>query len=768
MPLTLISKIATRGAIRAEIYCVAWETFSALLFGSAILPAALATPWPGGVFLGSLILSAALLPLFIRQGRRGIIAASLLRVPAWPVAALTLSIDYRIFVAAVAFGAMAWAQRRSIYRRELWRFDAAKDGSSAELVRQRLGESAMVAGIIGGHVMLLFSVAFLRAESKVLFRGWWQLVPMLGLFATTAFTIVMRRLTRPVTAALLAGPSAPREVLVAGLEGARKLPRQLSRVNFLAWVACTTAGVFYFRTGPHAWATGDAVMQLAYAGLFSWGVAFYQRAWDRETIAPVVKLLATRADLSPESYDLEEHRGPPLPLRERMLRDFGGPLIFTALLSLLSSIGLYRTLGREVSLREDFNAILALVSAFLMLVVAVGGVVARVARTLSRPLTLVADAAEVVASGRLDAKVAEVPGPSEVQGLAASVERMRENLARTIGELEHERATLEANVEARTAELTRAMEDLKEAQAALVQGERLASIGELVAGVAHEIYNPLNAVAGSAEPLERVVADVRAMLDAYRALESSLPPEERKTVEKLRAKLDLENSLDDLVGISSLVRRATNRTVRIVQNLKNFSRGSGEMVPADLHAGLDDTLTLLGGRLRQSCIQLTKRYGDVPLVVCRSGEINQVFMNLIMNSVQALESESPPSSGRDPAGDDLKQITIETAVERGAVVVTVSDNGPGVPKDIEHRIFDPFFTTKPPGQGTGLGLSISTDIVRKHGGSLTVEHPREGGARLLVRIPLRGQLGADRISESRSSSPGAQGRDVGSTLSDRR
>ena len=432
------------------------------------------------------------------------------------------------------------------------------------------------------------------------------------------------------------------------------------------------------------------------------------------------------------------------------------------MLSLLSSIGLYRTLGHEVSIGEDFNAIVALFAAFLMLVIAVGGVVARVARELSKPLTLVAEAAEVVASGKLDAKVTEVDGPIEVRGLAKSVERMREKLATTIAELEHERASLEANVETRTAELRQAMQDLKDAQAALVQGERLASIGELVAGVAHEIYNPLNAVAGSAEPLERVVSDVREMLDAYRALESSLPPAERKAIEKRRITLDLDTSLDDLVGISSLVRRATNRTVRIVQNLKNFSRGAGEMVPTDLHAGLDDTLTLLGGRLRQSCIQLTKRYGELPSVVCRSGEINQVFMNLIMNSVQALEGGRGPDGGSE-AGVDLRQITIETSIERSSAVVAVSDNGPGVPKGIEHRIFDPFFTTKPPGQGTGLGLSISTDIIRKHGGSLTIEHPREGGARLVVRIPLRGQLGADRSGESRNSAPEASRESAGSS-----
>lgn len=622
----------------------------------------------------------------------------------------------------------------------------------------------MVAGILGGHVLLLFSVAFLRAESKVIFRGWWQLVPVLGLLATVVFTTVMRRLATPVTDALLSGPTGDRQAMLRALARARELPAMLARLNFALWVVCTTAGVFYFRTGHVGWASADAVMQVAYAALFSWGVSFYQRGWDRDTLAPVARLLATWADLPlAEAQSQGREDGAPLPLRERMLRDFGGPLIFTAVLSLLSSIGLYRSLGRQVSFREDLNSILALFAAFLMLVLAVGGVVARVARNLSRPLTQVAEAAEVVAAGNLDARVAEVPGPSEVQGLAKSVERMRENLARTIAELEHERATLEANVEARTAQLSRAMQELKGAQAALVQGERLASIGELVAGVAHEIYNPLNAVAGSTEPLERVAEEVRTMLDAYRAAEASLPKEQRAELEALRKKLDLDSSLDDLVGISSLVRRATNRTVRIVQNLKNFSRVATDSQPTDLHAGLDETLVLLGPRLRQSCIRLTKDYGELPKVVCRGGEINQVFMNLVMNAIQALEGppRSPSLSGAEAAGSgategpEEREIKLETRVERSMAVVSVTDNGPGVPDDIEHRIFDPFFTTKPPGQGTGLGLSISTDIVRKHGGTLSVERPEGGGARLVVRIPLGGNATAKGVPEGARSRPTA-------------
>jgi signal transduction histidine kinase len=472
-------------------------------------------------------------------------------------------------------------------------------------------------------------------------------------------------------------------------------------------------------------------MQIGYAALFSWGVAYYQRGWDRDTVAQIEGIVARSAGVDPPT---EGEQPRPYAIRERMLRDFGWPLVFAAALMLFSSVHLYRTLGSAAGVPESEGAVLALVTAFVMLVVAVGGVIARVARELSRPIVQVSEAAEVVASGQLEASVPHVRGPDEVARLSLNVERMRERLARTIGELEAERANLETKVEERTQELQKTLLELREAQAALVQGERLASIGELVAGVAHEINNPLNAVAGSAEPLEQVVADVRRVLDAYRAAERDLPPDRRRELEKLRGELDLDASLDDLVGISTVVRRATDRTVRIVQNLRNFARSTQEAIPTDIHANLEETLVLLAPRLRQSCIQVVKSYGELPLVTCRAGELNQVFMNLVMNAIQALEGTTDDEQAET---DPTKEIRLETTADRGFAQIAITDNGPGVPGDLKNKIFDPFFTTKPRGQGTGLGLSISTDIVRKHGGTLHVERPREGGARFVVRIPVK-------------------------------
>jgi signal transduction histidine kinase len=744
MATSLAKQIVARGALRAELVCAAWESFSAMLFVSAVLPSARGYALAPLLFGVGLVVSAVVARPLARLGDSGLIAASALRVVLWSVSILPLAAreDPRAWVATLAFALMAASMRRAIYRREIGPvpLDARNEGHAlGRWLRRRFGESAMLAGILGGHLLMLFSVAFLRAESKIVFRGWWQFLPVLAVSATAIYTLGMHRATRGVVRALEAGPSAEPDTLLSAVLELRRLPARLSLLNFGLWVVCTTTGVVYFRSGPLPFRSPDLAMQLAYAALFSWGVAFYQRGWDRDAASQVERLLLRWAKLDERSSGLPVPDYARLAIRDRMLRDFGWPLVFAAVLMLLSSLGLYRALEGTVTLSGDEAPMLALVAAFIMLVLAVGGVIARVARELSRPIGRVAEAAEVVAAGELEQAVPSIDGPSEIARLAASVERMRERLARTIGELEEERATLESKVDARTDALKKALRELRETQAALVQGERLASIGELVAGVAHEINNPLNAVAGSAEPLEQVVTDVRAMLDAYRSASVELPTERRAEIDALWKKLDLDASLDDLVGISSVVKRATERTVRIVQNLRNFARVTSEAVPTDVHAGLEETLVLLAPRLRQSCIQVKKTFGELPLVTCRAGELNQVFMNLLMNAIQALEGSHAPEGERE--------IEIVTQVRAESAEIAISDNGPGVPETLEKRIFDPFFTTKPPGQGTGLGLSISTDIIRKHGGTLRAERPEGGGARLVVRVPIA----ADPRRDSRDS-----------------
>lgn len=732
MTVGIPGQLLLRGPLRAEILCAAWELFSAILFASAVASVARSSVWPFALFTATLIVSAALVHRVERAGERGVFLGSVARLGAWLVGAAAIpgASDTRLWIATATFGLMAAAMRRAIYRRELLPPPVSRKDAAPSLVRwmrSRLGESAAMAGILGGHLLLLFGVAFLRAKSELLFRGWGQFLPILAVSSTAVYTLVMLLLTRGIAPAIQRGD----------FTAIRALPARLSWVNFTMWITCTGIGVFYFKSGvgPSSWRGGDALTQLGYAALFCWGIVYYQRGWDRDTVE-LVEASFKGESTGPSGESVSARPSAPAPertpaIRERMLRDFGLPLVFAAALMLFSSISLYRALGGVVDVWEGESAVLALIAAFFMLMIAVGGVIARVARDLARPIVEVSHAAEIVASGDVDAMVPRVEGPSEITGLSLNVERMRDRLARSIAELESERANLETKVEARTKELQEALTSLREAQAALVQGERLASIGELVAGVAHEINNPLNAVAGSADPLVTVAADLRRVVEAYREAEVDLPLAKREKLAALRAEVGLDETLDDLVGISTVVKRATDRAVRIVQNLKNFARSTQEALPTNLHDGLEETLGLLAPRMRQSGITVDRRFGELPPVTCRAGELNQVFMNIIMNAVQALEVAEQPAP----------RITLSTWVERNEAVIAVADNGPGVPTTLKTKIFDPFFTTKPRGQGTGLGLSISTDIVRKHGGSLNVEmaEEKEGsrGARFVVRLPVR-------------------------------
>lgn len=716
--------------VRAEVAAAGWELFSALLFAAAVVPAALGMRATSLGFLVSMVLSAALAKALLPRGETGYGILALVRVAAWSLSILPLvaATGEGGLVAALAFGVMAGGMRRAIYRNVLEPVDRPQDDAALrDSLRLRLTESATTAGIVGGHVMLLFSVAFLRTQSDVMFRAWFQVVPILALLGTTGFALAVRPLTTRVIAALEAGPSGDREVLARGLRQATNLPNRLAYLNFGVWLVCSLAGGVIVAAPA---IVGDAIMQLGFGAIFSWGVSFYQRAWHRETCAPAVERLSRWTGI--------EVRGEPITLEQRMMRDFGLPTVFMGAISLFSAIGLYRALAPSSSLEQDVRSTGALFASFTLLLIAVGGVVARAAREMSRPMRELASRADLVAKGKLDAAVLPVTGPIEVVGLGASVERMRDALARTIAELSRERAGLEANVEARTAELSFALTELRRTQAALIAGERLASIGELVSGVAHEIYNPLNAIGGAAAPLEHMAADLRRTIDAYRAVEQHLPPADRERLRALREEVDLDASLDDLAGIGAVVKRAVDRSVKIVSNLKNFSRTSGEAVPSDITSGIEETLVLLGPRLRKSSITVVKEYGKLPPLSCHIGELNQVFMNLLVNAVYSLEE----SGAAFPAGGEGRpapEIHIRTSVEGATACVAIADNGPGVAEPIQRRIFDPFFTTKPRGQGTGLGLSISTDIIRRHGGTLSYEPaPGARGARFVCRLPMPG------------------------------
>jgi signal transduction histidine kinase len=695
---------------------IGWESISGLLFATAVSPAVVARPWPTLVFTASLGLSALLSPWIARGGRALFWTLVMTRAVAWALALLpVVELTGRgALLGAGAFGIMASGVRRALYRfardREQGGIRADELASS---LNDRLAESTFVVGVVAGHILMLFLVAFLRTTNDQIRNAWWQVLPWLTLGGTLIFTLAVPRVTRSVTGALRAGPRGDAARLGRGVRRATRLPGHLALVNFGVWLACTTFGSFGFR---HllGWSAWDAAIVVALGLLFAWGISFYQRAWHIEILAPAVRELQLWG-----AAEVPRGRGS---LRRRMLVDFGLPLVFTCTLSLFSSLGLYRALIG--SFGSNVNEVLTLIGSFVVLVVIAGGVMARAARDLSRPMSALAGAADRVGHGDLEAAVPRVDGPDEVARLGESIERMRRTLSRTIAELEAERAGLEEKVDLRTAALTRALSELRETQAALLHGEKMASLGQLVAGVAHEINNPLNAIAGSVESLAERAAEARCVLEAYRAAEEDLPAARREELGKLRSAVDLDATLEDLDAIARVIRRSIDRAVRIVGDLLHFSRASSDKVPTNLHSGIDEALSLLGSHLRHAGVAVERSYGAIPELLVRADEVNQIFLNLLTNALQAV-------SGRSPA-----EIRIRTGLAQGGVEVVIEDSGPGVPAALRTRIFDPFFTTKPAGHGTGLGLSISAQIAARHGGTLTVEDAEGGGARFVLRLPL--------------------------------
>src|SRR5690554_1608515 len=266
---------------------------------------------------------------------------------------------------------------------------------------------------------------------------------------------------------------------------------------------------------------------------------------------------------------------------------------------------------------------------------------------------------------------------------------------------------------------------LTAAQEKLLESEKLASIGQLAAGVAHEINNPIGYVHSNLGSLQEYLSSLFALIDVYeRALRAPDPLAMRAEVDASRERLDIDFISRDLPQLMTESREGVERVTRIVRDLKDFSRSDHESAwkLTDLHASIDSTLNIVWNELRYKA-RLEKRYGTLPMVECLPSELNQVFMNLLLNAGQAIQAQGT--------------ITVSTGHDEDTVWVEIADTGSGIPPDMLQRIFDPFFTTKPVGTGTGLGLSISYGIVAKHDGRIEAESEPGSGSRFRVILPVR-------------------------------
>jgi two-component system, NtrC family, sensor kinase len=277
-------------------------------------------------------------------------------------------------------------------------------------------------------------------------------------------------------------------------------------------------------------------------------------------------------------------------------------------------------------------------------------------------------------------------------------------------------------------ELTLLNKTLQRAQEQLVQSEKLASIGQLAAGVAHEINNPVGYVFSNFSSLERYLGDLFRMLEVYESAEGQLAGSPAGVrIAAMREEIEIDYLKEDVPTLMAESREGIARVRKIVQDLKDFSHVDArqEWEWVDLHKGLDSTLNIVNNEIKYKA-EVVREYGVLPEVQCLASELNQVFMNLLINAAQAIDK---------PRGT----IRIRTGVTGEEVWIEIEDDGCGIAGDNVSRIFDPFFTTKPVGKGTGLGLSLSYGIVKKHQGRIEVDSDPGRGTRFRVVLPVKRQ-----------------------------
>jgi two-component system, NtrC family, sensor kinase len=319
--------------------------------------------------------------------------------------------------------------------------------------------------------------------------------------------------------------------------------------------------------------------------------------------------------------------------------------------------------------------------------------------------------------------------PNRVQAPGGQADNPTAQLKLALQHLEEDirkRESAEAELMRRNIELTELNARLSMAQEQLVQSEKLASIGQLAAGVAHEINNPIGYVFSNFETLGTYIARMLDMFKAYEEAEESIAaPAVLARLREMRAGIDLDYLIEDIPGLMAESREGISRVRKIVQDLKDFSRvdANQEWQWANLHAGIDSTLNIVSNEVKYKA-DVVREYGEIPEIECLPGQLNQVFMNIVVNGAHAI------SGGRG-------RITIRTGSAGDQVWVEIADTGCGIAKEHLARIFDPFFTTKPIGSGTGLGLSLSYGIIQKHNGQIEVQSDIGQGTTFRITLPVR-------------------------------
>ncbi|MEL7333882.1 MAG: ATP-binding protein, partial [Cyanobacteria bacterium J06560_2] len=295
---------------------------------------------------------------------------------------------------------------------------------------------------------------------------------------------------------------------------------------------------------------------------------------------------------------------------------------------------------------------------------------------------------------------------------------------------------LESRVQERTLALQSGLDDLQAAQTQLIQSEKMAALGNLVSGVAHEVNNPVGFIAGNIKPALGYVQDLFELIDTY---EEQYPNPNEEIQNKIE-EIDLPYVREDLPKLIGSIRSGANRISSISNSLRTFSRADTDHpVSFDLHDGIESTLLILKHRLKANDdrpeIKITKHYSDLPAVECYAGQLNQVFMNLLANAIDALEEGG--MSQENPGCIEVQTKQLDTP-EGTKVEIRIQDNGIGMSSEVQEKVFEHLFTTKPVGQGTGLGLAIARQIIfEKHKGTLHVTSALNQGTCFIITLPVK-------------------------------
>jgi signal transduction histidine kinase len=340
-----------------------------------------------------------------------------------------------------------------------------------------------------------------------------------------------------------------------------------------------------------------------------------------------------------------------------------------------------------------------------------------ICRRINKPIQLLIKATGKFAEGDLSGRLNKSKYV-EFNELVDSYNGMADSIQKLYSTLEHK-------VQDRTRQLNEAIKELQETQAMMVHSEKMKSLGELVAGIMHEINNPINFIYGNMTHLKNYSEDLFTLIDSFAEYKEDLTPEHRAAFEKLLGDIDYEFLKDDLPQLIKSCHEGTERTKNIILNLKDFSRMEESAITnVDLPKEIDSTLNILNNKFKHGITVKKDYHEDVPKIEAYGGQLNQVFMNILDNAAFAVE------------GKPDAEVDITIRKDNKYAYVEIADNGKGMNEETKNKIFNPFFTTKPVGQGTGLGLSISYKVIKNHNGIIDVKSEVGKGTTFIIQIPL--------------------------------